>query len=542
MVRNSPNNHGLLGQWSQGLRALSLGLCLLIGCAVQAQDHITARAWLEDLTGQLTWPQVTQQPLQTFDGVLSQGFGTGVIWIRLRIDPSAHPLPKRRAEQLILRIRPVYLDDVQIFDPLSPDVQLGATGDYHHPRNQPLEGPDFLWPIKRGDAPRDIWLRVSSTSTRQIAVQALNSDDLQRLSQIQDLMFGLYIGVILIFMVWGGVYWLFSREQLIGAFGIKQAAALIFALSTLGFTRVFWPAHWSVYWLDTTTTLSALVGVSTAVYFHVILLREYDPPQSMVLVHRLLLSLLPVKLLILFVVQQPMLALRINMVEVLLAPFIFVLTALTCRVWKKSGAQEQPVLARWVVVGFYTLLNLILVMAGLTGLGLVKGGEVPLYVVQAHGLITAFLVLLMLQYRAHIKQKHQRDNALKLEQSLLQTLQERSIREEQEKLLAMLAHELKTPLATMSMRLDANAPAGREMRRAIRDMNSVIERCQQTAQFSDRQLQANKHSVDLTELIQEVMASGTQPHRVQLRGPESLITETDRQLLFIVLSNLVLTQ
>ena len=182
---------------------------------------------------------------------------------------------------------------------------------------------------------------------------------------------------------------------------------------------------------------------------------------------------------------------------------------------------------------------LILLIAGLTGLGLAKGGEVPLYVVQAHGLVTAFLVLLMLQYRAHIQQKHQRDTAIALEQSQLQARQERGIRQEQEQLLTMLAHELRTPLAIMSMRLDASAPGSSEIRHAIRDMNAVIERCQQTAQFSDRQLQAQMAPVDLAGMVREAVSACAQPERMRLQLPPRLSAKTDQQLLFIVLSNLL---
>ncbi len=513
-------------------------LCILTMQPALAQDHITHRAWLEDPTGLLTWPQVATRPAQTFEGVLSRGFGEAVVWVQLRIDPGARPLPKREADQLILRIRPVYLDDIQVFDPLAPDGRAGVTGDLHHPRAQPMEGPDFLLPIARGEVPRDIWLRLSSTSTRQITVQALNTDDLQRQTQIQDLVFALYIGVILVFIVWGAIYWLFSGELVIGAFGLKQTAALVFALSSLGYSRVFWPEGWSAHWLDETTTLSGIVAVSSAVYFHVVLLREFNPPRWIVHVHRMMLGLLPVKLL-LVAAQQSMLALQINMAEVLLAPFIFLLSVLVARVWSQQQSPQRPVLTRWVVLSFYTSMLLILLVAGLTGLGWAKGGEIPLYVVQAHGLVTAFLVLLMLQYRAHIQQKHQRDTAIALEQSQLQARQERSIREEQEKLLTMLAHELRTPLAIMSMRLDATAAGSNEIRHAIRDMNAVIERCQQTAQFGDRQLQAQLSSVDLAGMVKEAVSACAQPERMRLQLAPQLQAQTDQQLLFIVLSNLL---
>lgn len=527
-----------------GLKGLFWAGCLLwllLWCSpARALDHIVQRAWVEDASGQLSLEAIRQLPEQRFEGVLSRGFGGGIVWVRLRIDPTVSQQDADSSDRLVLRMRPVYLDDIQIFDPLAPSGAAGVTGDRVHPRGQAFEGLDFMLPIARGDVPRDIWLRLASTSTRQISVQAVPPNDLQRLTQIQQLMFALYIGVILIFMVWGIVYWLFSREQVIGAFALKQAAALVFALGSLGYTRVFWPVQWPAQWLDTTTTLFSILAVSAAIYFHVVLLSEFSPPRWLTQIHRGLLSLLPVKLLLVLAIHEPRLALEINMVEVLLTPVIFLLSVFLANGWSQATPMRQrPVLARWVAVGFYVLLFLILQIAALPGLGLARGGEIPLYLVQAHGLLTAFLILLMLQYRAHMQQKKQRETALALERSQLQAQQERGIREEQEKLLAMLAHEIKTPLATMHMRLDANAQGSREIRQAIRDMNAVIERCLQTTQLGDRQLQAHVARVDVVQILKDAVSSCAQPQRISLASPPELNLQTDPQLLFIVLSNLL---
>lgn len=522
---------------------LLLAVCLiwLLWCSsAQAQDHITERAWLEDTSGQLSLAEIRQLQEQRFEGVLSRGFGHSIVWVRLRIDPTVNQQDAHSPDRLVLRIRPVYLDDIQIFDPLVKDQMVGATGDRVHPRGQTFEGLDFMLPIARGTRPRDIWLRLSSTSTRQISVQAVTLEELQKTTQTQQMMFGLYIGVILIFMIWGLVHWMFSREGVIGAFGLKQAAALVFALGSLGYTRVLWPLNWPAHWLDYTTTLFSILAVSTAIYFHIVLIREFHPPGWIKHLHRALLALMPVKLLMLFAANEPTWALRINMLEVLLAPSIFLSSVLLSRGWRAdTPSHQRPILARWIAVGFYSLMLLILVIAALPGLGLTQGGEVPLYLVQAHGLLTAFLILLILQYRAHIQQKQQGVTALALERSQLQAQQERSTREEQEKLLAMLAHEIKTPLATMHMRLDANAQGSREIMQAIRDMNAVIERCMQTVQLGDRQLQAHVSSVDLAHTLREAASSCAQPQRIDLVSPTELRLQTDPQLLFIVISNLL---
>lgn len=185
---------------------IALGFSLSIGSGTaQAQDHIVERAWMEDPTGTLTWPDVQKFPVQAFTGTLSKGFGGSAIWLRLRVSPAAYPAPVREHDLLVLRIRPVYLDSVQVFDSLTPDGRMKVAGDRYHPRRDELHGLDYLLPIARGAAPRDLWLRLTSTSTRQIHVQALNIDDLNRVTHEQALIFAGYLGLVFVFAIWGGM-------------------------------------------------------------------------------------------------------------------------------------------------------------------------------------------------------------------------------------------------------------------------------------------------------------------------------------------------
>lgn len=524
-------------RWCKTMWALIV-FTLLCACQVQAQDHIVERAWMEDTSGQMTWEDVQKQTFQPFQGVLSKGFGHSAIWLRLRIDPHYRPLPRRDPDRLVLRIRPTYLDDIRVFDPLVPQGLAGIAGDLNHPRSDELQGLDFMLPIARGTQTRDIWLRVASTSTRQISVQALNTQDLNESNQREQLMFAVYIGLILCFSLWGFVHWLFTRENVIGAFGLHQLTALLFALNGLGYSRAMWPEHWSASALNQATSVFSMIAVSGAFLFHILLISEFKPRRWM----RLGFWFMPVVLLIkisLLIMGWPIVALRLNMTEILIAPFFFLAAVLWSQAWSETDPGKRPVLARPVVIGLYALLLLVLLLAALPGLGLTGGGEIPLYVVQIHGLVTAFLVLMLLQYRAHVMSKQQRNTALALERSLLQTQQERMIREEQEKLLAMLAHELKTPLATMHMRLDTQSSGAREIKLAIRDMNGVIDRCMQMTQLADKQLQAQLSTFNLVDLLRDAASACAQPARIQMDMPDLLAVKTDRQLMFIVLNNLL---
>ena len=531
--------HFCVGHISRWMATVLISALAWSATCASAQDHITERAWLEDASRQMSWSDAQTQRTEPFTGMLSKGFGSSVIWLRLRIDPNITPNPSPLSEQLVLRIRPVYLDDIQIYDPLSPDMPAGVTGDIHTPGLGEIQSLNLLVPIARGTEPRDIWIRLTSTSTRQIDVQALNESGLRQSSLYQSLIFAGYLGLVLLLAIWGVVHWLFSRDPLIGAFGIKQITALLFAICSLGYLRALWPSAWPIWPISQLTNIFSISGVSAAVLFHVLLIREFKPPIWIQRVHWILLALFPIKIFLLLL-DKPVTALHLNMNEVLLAPLIFLLSVLLSKGWRPDNA-NRPAISHGLAIGFYSALLVLLTMAALPAMGIISGSEIGLYIVQVHGLVTAFLVLLMLQYRGHVIRKKQREIAMALDRSEMQARQERATREEQEKLLAMLAHELKTPLATIHMRLDAQSSGSQQINQAIRDMNSVIERCVQTSQLDDRQIAPHVQTIHLKNLLRDCISSCADPGRVHVEVPPERLPQivTDPQLLSIVLNNLL---
>lgn len=213
--------------------------------------------------------------------------------------------------------------------------------------------------------------------------------------------------------------------------------------------------------------------------------------------------------------------------------------AATGRAWATADSHNAPALSRRILVAFYVVFLLIMVLAATTGLGWLAPTEWTLYISQMQTLVSSALLMLMLQYRAFIGGQQRQQALLSLETTTLQMAHERHMREEQEKLMAMLAHEIKTPLATMHMRLDSSTKGGTAMRKAMRDMDGVIERCLQTLQFGDGQLAPRLQMCDVAGIVQDAIASCQQPARVRVLALPALALQTDPQLLFLVLSNLL---
>ena len=530
-------------RWRTGVWAL-LWCCLgaLVPAHAHDPDYITERSWLEDRSGQLQWPQVQQHAMQPFAETLSRGYGTGAVWLRLRIDPRANPAGASPApDGLVLRIRPAYLDEVVVFDPLAPGGRVGAVGDRYHPRLDVLQGADFLMPIARGDAPRDVWLRLTSTSTRQIHVAAVERSALETLTLRQTLGVSLYLGVVAVMMVWALTNSLLQREGVtgvMGAFALMQLTAGLFGLSTSGILRVFWPLEWSAHSLNLLGSVFSVVVVLGGVLFHVRFLREFQPPRWAMVFLLGMLAFAGFNLLLVGLGQVTW-GLQNNLVSILLAPPVCLAAAATGRAWSLADASNTPALSRRVLVAFYVVFLLILVLAATTGLGWLPPTEWTLYISQLQTLVSSALLMLMLQYRAFIGAEQRQQALLSLEKTNLQMAHERHIREDQEKLMTMLAHEIKNPLATMHLRLDNEAKGSSAMRKAMRDMDAVIERCMQTLRIGERRLEPRLQVADLVAITKDAVLSCLNPAQVSLHAPESLAIETDPQLLYLVLSNLL---
>lgn len=523
-------------RWLRALALLCLGIAM--AQAVQAMDHIVERGWLEDPSGQMTWAEARQQPTQPFEGTLNLGYGQAVVWLRLRLDPDAGQGQVYTSPELLLRVRPVYLDEITVYDPLAPGGVAGVMGDRLHPQLAMTPGFDFLLPLPRGDAPRDIWLRVASISTRQIHVMAVHRGDFDVLEMRQNMLASLYVGLILLMMAWGVINRVMHRDKVLGAFAVMQLTAALFAMSSSGMLRIFWPSGFSAQALDWLGSLFSVLVVTGGLLFHQRFLRDIQPaPWALRLLQALLaLSIVNLGLLVL---GQVMWALQSNMLILLAASPTCLACVASGRAWAAAPGQVAPPLSRRVLLGFYAFFLGLFLLTVTAGLGWMRSSEGTLYLSQLHSVVSGALLMVMLQYRAFRQEKQRQHTVLALEKASLQAAHERSMREDQEKLLAMLAHEIKTPLATMHLRLDGQAKGGREIREAMREMNAVIDRCLQTLQLGDGQLSADLQRLDLTGLVRSVVPTCSQPERIQLHLPASLPVDSDPQLLFIVLSNLL---
>jgi hypothetical protein len=180
------------GNPSHWLRGWAFLLLSLMSVHTYSQDRITARAVFEDVNGTMDFQQIQVQSFAPFNGILSRGYGESSLWIRLHIEPAVGEAD----ESLILRIRPGNLDEVRLYDPDYGPLGIQVTGD-----SVPIAGDDYRslnsnLVIPQGDRPRDIWLRIISSSSRLFAVQAMSLNEALHEDRIQEIPYAIFLAVI----------------------------------------------------------------------------------------------------------------------------------------------------------------------------------------------------------------------------------------------------------------------------------------------------------------------------------------------------------
>ena len=255
-----------------------IAVMLVIGSitAAFAGDLISRRSYWEDESGQATLAQAQTSEFKKYSGVLSRGYTKSAVWIKLEITPAQN---QKAEDKLILRIRPIYLDEITLYDPLDQSGKLRVTGDRTNYGNEEYKSLAHTFVIQAGDKPRHIWLRLKATSTSLISVEAFTTDEM--LASEFKLMIGycLVLSFIIIFLIVVFINWLNYREHLYAAFVVRHLLYLIYTASFFGFHRYAFNSVIDARYLDLIYNWFVVGATAFSLWFERKFLQEYSPPK-----------------------------------------------------------------------------------------------------------------------------------------------------------------------------------------------------------------------------------------------------------------------
>lgn len=509
---------------------------------IDLRDHISARAWLDDPSNNLGPEQVRAMAWVPYAGPLRLGYKASTTWLRLTIAPLAGEGLRgagRKKNGMILRMQPGHLDEIALFDPRQPELPLQLAGDRHDWRLSEYRSFNQNLIIDAPTEPIEVLLRLRTNTHHGIHVEALNWDDAEERDGQQQLIIGGVITFLFMVLVWAVNAWYEAPERVIAAFVVHQFASILFAMSLLGFSRVYLSTWLSAHSIDLLTSAMFPIATMAVLWFHSHFLREFKPPKLGMHFINVLLVITSLTL-ILMVSGWMRLALQILVAIAFLYPLLLlILAGLTVQ----PSPGETPKLSRRHLVSIYGAMFAVLCSATLPALGLMPSPPWAMYSTILYGLISAAMLFNALRFRALRSASIRRRTFSELALAEQGADLERKRRIEQDQFMTMLSHELTNPLATVHLAigsLNPLAPMRARGYRAVDSMRDIIQRCSLSDELEVSDAAPQRIAVDVLDLLRELCDQFPTDANIDLNSEAGLPScNTDRNLLGVILRNLL---
>jgi signal transduction histidine kinase len=496
-------------------------------------DCIVERSVFEDRSALLSFEQVQNQIYSPLGAMLTKGYSDSAFWIKIKLDPTKCYEEKSeptRKENLILRIQPPYLDEIQIFDPLDKTGKSRITGDRYSWNNDEYKSLNFNFQIPYGQS-REIWLRLKTTSTAMMRIQALSPNSNASVDKTQELGFGIYIGLLGLIFLGALISWWLARDFLSGIFAINQISSFTHSMVIMGYYRVFMSSILPPRLIDISSSVIILTFAFITTIFQYSFYRQFGNKRWASFIFLGVMFLYPLNL-CLMIFGNIRLALNINLIGLWSLSFFLLVLPFFAINWKQL---PSPMLSKKTLLMIYFVSNLIAWVNIFPALGFFTANPFAPYFGLLYGLLTGFIFLALLQRRYR---QGQIQNLIELNKAKAVADFEYKKRIEQSEFLQMLSHEIKTSLSVIKISY-ASERSFKKFKgyvdNAVTDINEVVERVLLADQLDSSQIDLRIVTVDLNNLIDELIVVD----KFKVISSHQVYLETDINLLRRIMSNLI---
>jgi signal transduction histidine kinase len=504
-----------------------LGLCSWQVSANQGVDLIQSQAHWIDRSGQAVIEQVTQSSFESFEHLLAKGYSKHPIWIKVSYKKADKP----NKEDLVLRILPTYLDEVTLYQRVGQRWVSSSTGDRYPFAERDNQNTALSFNL-HPQAEDVIYLRLQTTSTSLMSLEVVTQKHFSQLEGRRDTLLGIYFGSLIILMLISTTIGWLSKQSHLRLFALFEFAELLYATAFTGYMpRFILPSHPLL--MDLLFGVFVISHIFTGILFHRSLLKS-------LLNHRIInftfnfVTVLYLGLYAVYLFYDRQMALSLTLLVMMPCTLIFAYVALFIFI------KKPKIPNKYAIASVYTALVGSILFAVAPPLGLINGVEVSLYASLLNGFVFSILMFILLLSDL----RYQERQLLELEKTALVSNQEiafqRAENERQSKFMAMLSHELKTPLAVIKLAVDSGLKNNRyetHANKAITDLNQIIDRSVQMSRLDQGSYPIQKTELNVSEILQSLL--GVQAHRFELVMPSNLKIQSDPFLVQIILGNLI---
>ncbi len=434
---------------------------------VLAKDYINERAYFEDKTGTMSLQEVKNKDFIKIDSVLSKGYSKSVFWLRLKVSP----LVGTNFRNLLLKIQPSYVDSIQLLDSADPSNTKRILGTNFSSNNNDYSSINFNFVIPGSEKERYVYLKIQTQGTYFIRTEAVTISEFINGDLVQQIVFAFYIGVLCFLFIFPLTIWIRDKDSLNIIFVIKQFAAIVFVVMDTGIQRVIFK-NTDPLLLNVLFNFNVVTYTAILIGFHYFFLKDYYPKSW---VKYLFLILLIFYALEIYEIDGHNFrnSLEINSIVLTLVALSFFVIPFFGLSWEKN---KNPMFTKKSIIIIYFSIAISILLTTIPSLGYINGNSFSMIPNLFTGCITGIVFLFVLQYRNRMFREQ---GVREIAQANAMVEFERNKRQEKERFISMLTHELKTALSVLKLAYESgNATASdKNVHGALKDINDVIDRC-----------------------------------------------------------------
>lgn len=491
-----------------------------------AADHVVERDVLEDASAQWGIDEVAEMDFAPMAPVLAASYTRSAHWIRLRVRPQADGTP------LVLHIRPTFLDSVVLFepDPAGGGWRSRATGDLLPFAKRETAAVALALEIEPSGPDTVYYLRLETTSSSLFGVQALDRRDMRRAELASDALLVVFLAISCCILLWSLGDLVARPEPITAIFVVSQICYMLYVLAVMGYLAplLSGAGPGTVHGL---TNILVCLAPGLGVILHREIFLLYAPARIVSAVSFAMVGC-AAALLLMLMAGHTQFALRSNSTLIFMSSAFYFAMAF----WPWKDRAPSPLLRALYAVQAIAFVVSIAPLLGIGDLG-AWTFHYPYITVLAYGAQMFFVV----HRRARERDDREGENRSRLDLVSQALEAERRQRDIQDRFNAMLVHEIRSPLSTIRLSLDP-ARLGperyRDVRGALAEIDAVVARCSRSDE-ADPAAPGGGSRFDMAEALRAVVARHAPANPVVIDARQPAAIESDRQMVDMVLSNLV---
>jgi len=265
--------------------------------AKNSDQYLLSQAYFEDKSNSLSISQIEQKEFIPYQEALTGGYKTGTFWLKLKIAASSQPL--------ILKIRPVFIEEIELFDSALPQ-QKPLVGNKYTLKPSDIEAVSYNFELAPRPAERDIYLRIKSVRSYLVNAEVMPLAQYQKSDRQELLIYAAYSTLTLLIALWLLISWVLHRELVLGIFAAQQIFAFLHTSLHSGIFKILFDDYFDPIRMNSFFSFLVVTYPLFGILANKFLLREYGLKKSFNAVFNLLLFFSSLIIALNFLTNQPL--------------------------------------------------------------------------------------------------------------------------------------------------------------------------------------------------------------------------------------------